>query len=318
MKFSPRRQTSTSFDLVRVKTADRSVGEPRAPFAVAASVSEAEDLVQDAFLRFERARQSGVEVASPKAYLATTTRLAIDHMRSARVRRESYVGTWLPEPIVADLHESPEPMAELSDSLSMALLVLLEDLSSVERAVFLLREAFDYDYEAIAQIVEKSETNCRQIFAGAKKHLTTHQARYEASVEQSEALLGAFLRATRDGDLGQLVDLLAADAVFCGDGGGKVTAVRDPLHGRDRVAAFLLAIFRRNLPLGMTTEPALVNGGPGVVNRDVEGRIIGVLALEIFDGRIQTVRSVVNPEKLHHLGPVSDFLRPRPDDEETP
>jgi RNA polymerase sigma-70 factor (ECF subfamily) len=288
-------------------------------YRMTGSVAEAEDLVQEGFFRLERARQSGVEVESPKAYLAaTTTRLAIDHMRSARVRRESYVGPWLPEPMVADLHESPEHMAELSDSLSMAFLVLLEEMSPVERAVFLLREVFDYDYEDIAQIVDKSGANCRQIFARAKKHLGTHQARYEASAAQSEALLRSFLAATREGDLDQLVDLLAADAVFCGDGGGKATAIREPLYGRDQVAAFLLAIFERNLPRGMTSEPVLVNGGPGIVNRDSRGKIIGVLDLEVLDGVIQTVRSVVNPDKLHHLGSVSDFLRPRPEDEETP
>ena len=288
-------------------------------YRMTGSVAEAEDLVQEGFFRLERARQSGVEVESPKAYLAaTTTRLAIDHMRSARVRRESYIGTWLPEPIVADLHESPEPMAELSDSLSMAFLVLLEELSPVERAVFLLREVFDYDYEDIAQIVGKSEANCRQIFTRAKKHLGTHQARYEASAEQCEALLRSFLAATRDGDLDQLADLLAPDAIFCGDGGGKATAIREPIYGRDQVAAFLLAIFDRNLPLGMTAEPVLVNGGPGIVNRDSGGKIIGVLALEVLDGVIQAVRSVVNPDKLQHLGSVSDFLRPRPDDEEMP
>ncbi len=285
-------------------------------YRMTGSVVEAEDLVQEGFFRLERARQSGVEVESPKAYLAmATSRLAIDHMRSARVRRESYVGTWLPEPIVADLHESPEQMAELSDSLSMAFLVLLEDLSPVERAVFLLREVFDYDYEDIAQIVDKSDTNCRQIFARAKKHLSIHQPRYEASIEQSEALLRSFLAATRDGDLDQLVDLLAADVVFCGDGGGKATALREPLYGRDQVAAFLLAIFKRNLPLGMTPEPVLVNGGPGIVNRDSQGGIISVLAFEVADGVIQTLRSVVNPDKLQHLGPVSDFLRLRPTDQ---
>jgi RNA polymerase sigma-70 factor (TIGR02957 family) len=284
-------------------------------YQMTGSVTEAEDLVQEAFFRLERARRSGVVVESPKAYLAAaTTRLAIDPMRSARGRRESYVGTWLPEPIVADLHESPEQMAELSDSLSMAFLVLLESLSPVERAVFLLREVFDYSYEDIAEIVGKSEANCRQIFGRARQHLAAHQARYEASAEHSEALLRSFLAAARDGDLDQLVGMLAADAVFCGDGGGKATAIREPLYGRDRVASFLLAIFERNLPLGMTSEPALVNGGPGIVNRDSQGRIIGVFALQVFGGVIQSVRSVVNPDKLQHLGSVSDFLRLRRDD----
>src|SRR6516164_6858790 len=155
-------------------------------YRMTGSVTGAEDLVQEAFFRLERARQSGVVVESPKAYLAaTTTRLAIDHMQSARVKRESYVGTWLPEPIVTDLHEDPERMVELSDSLSIAFLVLLESLSPVERAVFLLREVFDYDYEEIAQIVDKSETNCRQIFGRARRHLDADHARFEASTEQS-------------------------------------------------------------------------------------------------------------------------------------
>jgi RNA polymerase sigma-70 factor (ECF subfamily) len=273
-------------------------------------VSEAEDLVQEAFFRLERARRSGVVVESPKAYLATaTTRLAIDHMRSARIRRESYVGTWLPEPIVADLHESPEQMAELSDSLSMAFLVLLESLSPVERAVFLLREVFDYDYEDIAQITGKSEANCRQIFARARQHLKAHHARYEASTEQSEALAQSFLAAALDGDLGQLVDMLAADAVFCSDGGGKATSVGQPLHGRDRVAAFVAALFGQASQRGITVEPVLVNGGPGLITHDFQGRVVSVLSLEVLDGVIQTVRGVVNPDKLQHLGAVSDILR---------
>lgn len=286
-------------------------------YRMTGSVSEAEDLVQEAFFRLERARQGGVEVESPKAYLAAaTTRLAIDHMRSARARRESYVGTWLPEPVVSDLHESPEQMAELSDSLSMAFLVLLESLTPVERAVFLLREVFDYTYEDIAQIVDRSEANCRQIFRRARKHIDAHQPRHEASNEQSEALLQSFLAATRNGDLEQLVDLLADDVVFCGDGGGKATANRDALYGRNQVAGFLLMIFERILPLGVTPEPALVNGGPGIVNRDLDGKIVGVFALEVLGGVIQAVRSVVNPDKLQHIGPVSDFLATSPDNGE--
>src|SRR5580698_10531679 len=171
-------------------------------YRMTGSVSEAEDLVQEGFFRLERARQSGVVLESPKAYLAaTTTRLAIDHLRSAQARRVSYVGTWLPEPIVTDLHDSPAHMAELSDSLSMTFLVLLESLSPVERAVFLLREVFDYPYEDIAQIVDKKEANCRQILGRARRHLDDHQDRYEASAEQSEALLRSFLAAARHGDL---------------------------------------------------------------------------------------------------------------------
>ena len=275
-------------------------------------VSEAEDLVQEAFVRLERARQDGVVVESPKAYMAAvTTRLAIDHMRSARVRREEYIGTWLPEPIVSDLHESPEQMAELSDSLSMAFLVLLESLSPVERAVFLLREVFEYPYEDIAEIVEKNEANCRQIFGRARQHLDAHRARYETSKEQNEALLRSFLVAARSGDVGQLVDLLAADVSFYGDGGGKATASRQPLFGRERVAKFLHSLVVQAPERGFTMDPAWVNGGPGLVGHDLDGRIVGVISLEFVDGLIQSIRGVVNPDKLQHLGEISDVNRIR-------
>jgi RNA polymerase sigma-70 factor (TIGR02957 family) len=281
-------------------------------YRMTGSVAEAEDLVQEGFFRFGRARQSGVVVESPKAYLAaTTTRLAINHLRSARVRRESYVGTWLPEPVVTDLRDNPEQMAELSDSLSMAFLVLLESLTPVERAVFLLREGFDYSYEDIAQIVGKSEANCRQIFVRARQHIGSQKARYEASREQSEALVRSFLAAAREGDLGQLVDLLAADAVFYGDGGGKATSVPQPLFGRDKVAGFVLDVFERTKGLGIAPEPVLVNGGPGIISHDPEGKVVSVLSLEVLDGVVQTIRGITNPDKLGHLGPVSDLLRIR-------
>jgi RNA polymerase sigma-70 factor (TIGR02957 family) len=287
-------------------------------YRMTGSVSEAEDLVQDAFFRLERARKGGVVVESPKAYLATaTTRLAIDHMQSARVRRESYVGTWLPEPIVTDPLESPEQMAELSDSLSTAFLVLLESLSPVERAVFILREVFDYPYEDIAQIVEKRETNCRQIFGRARQHLDTNRPRFDASSEHREDLVRAFLAASRGGDVDQLVDLLAADAVFYGDGGGKVNAVTQPIQGRDNVAAFVSTVFGRAESLGITYEPVLINGCTGFISYDKQRKVIGALSFDLHDGLIQTMRSVVNPDKLQHLGPVSDYLRFEPDGEDT-
>ncbi len=283
-------------------------------YRMTGSVAEAEDLVQEAFFRMGRARQSGVMVGSPKAYLAaTTTRLAINHLRSARVRRESYVGTWLPEPVVADLAGSPDQMAELSDSLSMAFLLLLESLAPVERAVFLLREVFDYPYEDIAQVVGKSEVNCRQIFARARHRIGGQQARYQASRQQSEALVRSFLAAARGGDIGQLVVLLAEDAAFYGDGGGKATATRQPVIGRDRVATFVVALFERAMRLGITLEPVPVNGGPGIITHDGRGQVVSVLSLEVLGGVVQTVRAIVNPDKLQHLGAVSDLLRIRPD-----
>jgi RNA polymerase sigma-70 factor, ECF subfamily len=281
-------------------------------YRMTGSVAEAEDLVQEALFRMGRARQSGVIVESPKAYLTTTTtRLAINHLRSARVRRESYVGTWLPEPVVTDLHDSPEEMAELSDSLSMAFLLLLESLSPVERAVFLLREVFDYPYEEIAQVVDKSETNCRQIFARARQHIGANQSHYEASPEQTAALLRSFLAAARDGDLDQLVDLLAADAAFYGDGGGKATSTAKPFFGRDQVATVVVRLFERAKRMGITLEPVLVNGGPGIITHDSQGKVVSVLSLEVLDGVVQTVRGIVNPDKLQHLGAVSDLLRIR-------
>jgi RNA polymerase sigma-70 factor (TIGR02957 family) len=283
-------------------------------YRMTGSVAEAEDLVQEAFFRMGRAREGGVVVESPKAYLAaTTTRLAINHLRSARVRRESYVGTWLPEPVVADLRDNPEQMAELSDSLSMAFLVLLESLTPVERAVFLLREGFDYPYEDIAQIVDKSEANCRQIFVRARQHIGSQRGRYEASREQSEDLVRSFLAAARDGDLGQLVELLAADAAFYGDGGGKATSTPQPLFGRDKVAAFVLDVFERTKGLGITLEPVLVNGGPGIITHDPQGKVVSVLSLEVLEGVVQTIRGITNPDKLGHLGPVSNLLRIRRD-----
>ncbi len=279
-------------------------------YRMTGSVSDAEDLVQEGLFRLERARQGGTVIESPKAYAAAvTTRLAIDYMGSARARRESYVGSWLPEPIVADSHDYPEQMAELSDSLSMAFLVMLENLSPVERAVFLLREVFDYSYEDIAKIVDKSEANCRQIFGRARQRLDADQPRFEASTEHGEELLQAFLAATRDGDLDRLIDVLAADVVFCGDGGGKVNAIAQPLYGRDQVATFLRTIFEVARRLRFTYEAVLVNGGPGMISRDTEGKIISVLSFEFSEGTIHTMRSVVNPDKLRHLGPVSDALR---------
>lgn len=284
-------------------------------YRMTGSVTEAEDLVQEAFFRLERARQGGTVVESPRAYLAaTTTRLAINHLGSARVRRETYVGTWLPEPIVSDLHERPEQMAELSDSLSMAFLVLLERLSPTERAVLLLRDVFDYSYEEIAQIVDKNEANCRQIITRARRHVDAHHVRHEASETKRAMLAQSFLAAARAGDLDQLVDLLAADATFVGDGGGKASAVRTPIHGRDRVAAVIVALFNRAPRLGVTVDAARVNGEPGCIVYDQDHKIVSVLSFEIFGGLVQTVRGVVNPDKLAHLGPVSDIARTRSGD----
>ncbi len=274
------------------------------------SVSEAEDLVQEALLRYHRAVEDGEQIESPKAWLsAVITRLGIDHLRSARVRREQYVGTWLPEPLLTDSEPAPDAAdhAETADSLSMALLVVLEQLSPVERAVFLLHEAFDYSYPEIAEIVGKSPDNTRQIAVRARRHVDEGKPRFEASKAERERLAEKFFAAIDEGDTDGLLALLADDVVLYGDGGGNAPASPRPIFGRDKVRSLVLRLggqFRR-WKVGM--RPAEVNGQPGVMYLDPEGRLIGVLTVDIADGQIQAIRSVVNPEKLGHLGQVADL-----------
>jgi RNA polymerase sigma-70 factor, ECF subfamily len=277
-------------------------------YRMVGSVSEAEDLVQEAFLRFHRAVSGGEEIDSPKAYLsAVTTRLAIDHLRSARARRERYVGAWLPEPLMTSQEPDAATHAETADSLSLAFLALLERLSPVQRAVFLLHDVFGYGYDEIAGLVGKSEDNCRQIAARARRHVEAGRPRFEASRRQREELARRFFAAIEQGDTEGLVGLLAADAVLYGDGGGKAPALAAPVHGAERVARLLLGLARRGRAVGMGARPVEINGHPGLVTLDPEGRLLGVLALDIAEGRVQTVRSIVNPDKLRHLGPVGDL-----------
>jgi len=273
-------------------------------------VAEAEDIVQEAFLRWERTRQEGSPVDSPKAWLAAvTTRLAIDHLRSARVRRESYVGVWLPEPVVEEREPAAERDVRMAESLSMAFLLVLDALSPVERAVFLLREVFDYEYGDIAAVVDKTEANCRQIFTRAKRHIEAGKPRFEASREERDRLAERFFAACQHGRLDDLVALLAEDVAFYGDGGGKVIAVSEPLHGPERVAKFVYGLFLKAQERGLPIRIVAVNGQPGVEVFDADGGLVSVLAIDIAGGSVVAVRSIVNPEKLAHLGPVSDALR---------
>src|SRR3989442_6351466 len=279
-------------------------------------VAEAEDVVQEAYLRLQHAMDEGVAIESPKAFLATlTTRLAIDHLRSARVRRESYVGTWLPEPVILEGEPEMARQTEMAESVSMAFMSILEALSPVERAVFLLREVFDYSYDEIAGIVEKSEDNCRQIFARAKRHIDAGKRRFEPSPAKRDEIAERFFAACQRGDLDGLVQLLAADAAFYGDGGGKVAAVTRPVVGADRVGRLLAGGFGKFEAAGIRLVRVEVNGQPGAKIVDQRDRVVSVIALDTAEGRVQCVRSVVNPEKLRHLGPVSDLLtwpvRPR-------
>ena len=278
-------------------------------YRMVGSVSEAEDLVQEAFLRFHRAVSGGEQIASPKAWLsAVTTRLAIDHLRSARARRERYVGAWLPEPLVTSTEPDAAEHAETANSLSLAFLHLLERLSPVQRAVFLLHDVFGYDYAEIARLVGRSEDNCRQIAVRARRHVEAGRPRFEPSRREREELARRFFAAIERGDTEGLVGLLAADAVLEGDGGGKVPALAAPAAGAERVARFLVGLARRGRAVGMGARPVEVNGHPGLLITDPEGRILGVLALDIAEGRVQTVRSMANPDKLRHLGPVGDVV----------
>ena len=262
------------------------------------SVAEAEDLVQETFVRYQQAGAEAV-AESPKSYLASiTTRLAIDHLRSARVRRETYPGQWLPEPIV---EQTPADHAETADSLSMAFLVLLERLSPVERAVFLMREVFGYDFDEIARTVERSEANCRQILVRARAHVSERRPRFESSREKREELAQRFFAACRDGNQQALLGLLAADAALYGDGGGKVHASPVPIVGREHAARALLSFIKQAAAMALSFAPAWVNGQPGGVFHDRDGRAVWVLTLDIVDGEVAAVRSVLNPDKLGHV-----------------
>jgi RNA polymerase sigma-70 factor, ECF subfamily len=271
------------------------------------SATEAEDIVQEAFLRFHRESGRGVEVESPKAYLsAITTRLSIDQLRSARVRRETYVGTWLPEPLLTDTESNAARHAETADSLSLGFLVLLESLTPVERAVFLLREVFDYGYDEIATVVSKSEDNCRQIAVRARRQVQSGKPRFEVSRKRKEELARRFFQATAMGDTEGLISLLAADVVAYGDGGGKAPAFPRPVHGRDRVARVLLGSTARGERLGVTGMRLVeINGQPGALFLDSDGRPAAAVSLDIADDLVQTLRAVSNPEKLRHLGSVA-------------
>ena len=271
------------------------------------SVSEAEDVVQEALLRVHQALDAGERIASPRAFVATvTTRLSINELRSARARRERYVGEWLPEPIITDGLDDLAGHAEIADSLSVAMLVLLESLSPEQRAVLLLHDVFDYGYPEIAAIVGKSDDNVRQLATRARRHVEQRRPRFLTTREQRDELARRFFAAVEQGDLAGLEALLAADVQMTGDGGGKVPALARSLFGRTRVARTLVDSVVARLP-GVSLRLADVNGGPGALYLDGQQRLIAVLALDIAGGHITSINSIINPDKLAHLGPVGDF-----------
>ncbi|AXG78128.1 RNA polymerase sigma-70 factor [Streptomyces paludis] len=273
-------------------------------YRILGSVSEAEDAVQESWLRYET---YPTRPASAKAFLsAVVTRISIDVLRSARVRRERYVGQWLPEPLLTDPYEDPARSAELADSLSMAALLLLERLSPLERAVFVLREVFGFGFPEIAPAVGRSEAACRQLAVRARGHMEAGRPRFDADRREREELAARFFDALREGDVDGLRELLAADVQLVGDGGGKAPQLARNIVGADKVARLLAAYLPQLALIDVTLGAREVNGLPGVLIRDRDGKVIGTMALDVGDGRIRAIHSVVNPDKLGHVGPVAD------------
>jgi RNA polymerase sigma-70 factor (ECF subfamily) len=283
-------------------------------FAIAyrmlASVSDAEDVLQEAYLRYRRALDDGVTIGSLKAFLSTVvTRLALDHAKSAQQRREEYVGVWLPAPLLVDeATYDPAERAELADSVSMAFLLVLERLDPVERAVFLLHDVFGYGHDEIADIVEVSAVNSRQIATRARRRVQAERPRFESSPEERDRLAQRFFAAVTDGDVDGLVQLLAGDVVLYGDGGGKVPQWKGPIDGADRVARLFAGMGAQLGDVGLHLDLRRINGQPGALVRDRDGSVLAAWVLEISDGAVHTIRSVINPDKLRHIGPVADVV----------
>ena len=273
-------------------------------YRILGSVGEAEDAVQETWLRFDG---TATRPTSTKSFLsATVTRIAIDVLRSARVRREEYVGPWFPEPLLSDPYQDPARSVELADSVSMAALLLLEQLSPLERAVFVLREVFAFGFDEIATTVGRSESACRQLLVRARRHMADRRPRFAADRQEREELATRFFDALKDGDVGGLRELLAADVQFVGDGGGKAPQLAKAVAGAENVARVLGTVFPWLIRIDVSYEPHEVNGQPGALFRDRDGKVLHTLALDVLDGRIQTIRAVINPDKLGHIGPVAD------------
>jgi len=263
------------------------------------SVADAEDMVQETFIRWQQAAND--EIRSPRAFLVTViTRLSINQLQSARVRREEYVGEWLPEPLVTGPESDPLGVLKVDESLSMAFLLLLERLTPMERAVFLLREVFEYEYEEIAKVLGQSEANCRQILSRAKQHVGDIRRRFDASAREHDDLLKRFMQAVRKGEIKGLVDLLSSDAVLHSDGGGKAIAQPHMIEGAENVARLILDRMSNVVPKNLVNRMARINGEPGFVSY-LSGKPFSAFTLEGGDGRIKAIYIVTNPQKLAHL-----------------
>jgi RNA polymerase sigma-70 factor (ECF subfamily) len=263
------------------------------------SVADAEDILQETFIRWLQAPAG--DIRSPKAFLITiVTRLCINHLQSARVRREEYVGQWLPEPLMIGERSDPARQLLADESLSIAFLVLLERLNPMERAVFLLREIFDYDYAEIAAALGQTEANCRQIFKRAKEHVRAERPRFKATEKEHDALLERFQQAALSGDAGALEALLSGDVVLHTDGGGKAPALPNLVHGANNVARAIVGGITRLAPENLVQWMVQVNGESGLITY-LNGRPFGVFTIHVRDGRIGAVYAITNPDKLSHL-----------------
>ncbi|WP_432107040.1 RNA polymerase sigma-70 factor [Streptomyces sp. AA1529] len=273
-------------------------------YRILGSVGEAEDAVQETWLRFDA---TTARIASAKAFLTTAvTRISIDVLRSARVRREEYAGPWFPEPLLSDPYQDPARSAELADSVSMAALLLLERLSPLERSVFVLREVFGFGFDEVAAAVGRSEAACRQLLVRARRHMRDGRPRFEADRQERQELATRFFDALKDGDMAGLRKLLAADVQLVGDGGGKAPQLAKAVSGTENAARLLASVFPLMARVDVTFEPQEINGQPGALFRDRDGKVLHIMALDVLDGQIRTVRTVINPDKLGHLGPVAD------------
>jgi RNA polymerase sigma-70 factor, ECF subfamily len=271
----------------------------RLAYRMLGSLADADDVLQEAYLRWTREDRAAVR--SPRAYLSSVvTRLCIDQRRTVEARKESYVGPWLPEPVVEPEAAAPPDRLGVAEEVSLALLVVLESLSPLERAAYLLRRVFDYGYDEVAEILGKSEAACRQLVSRAEGHVRERRPRFEADPGEAERITGAFLQACSTGDLGGLVQLLAADAVVYSDGGGKVAAALAPVRGAERIARFFVGLMKK-LPAGMEFRRVRVNGRPGLMVLH-EGQVFNVLTLDFADGRIAACFIVRNPDKLTRAG----------------
>lgn len=273
-------------------------------YRILGTVGEAEDAVQETWLRHAG---SSTEPDSLKAYLSTTvTRISIDVLRSARVRREHYVGPWIPEPLADDPYQDPERATELAESVSLAALRLLERLSPLERAAFVLREVFGFSYEEVGAATGRSPAACRQLVARSRRHMQQEEPRFDVDRQQRDELARRFFDALRDGDVDTLRDLLAAEVQLVGDGGGGA-GTRAAAFSAEKAARALAVNVAPLVAIGATVDPLELNGAPGVVFHDRDGKVLGTLVLDIRAGHVATIFAVNNPEKLGHLGPVADL-----------